>query len=81
MSVTVCVCVCTCIGLVEQLGQVDHSPLYRRYSLDNELWLVGGAAGLHIHTHLVHVHLVHIHLVLHALLHTHSHNYNNEHDL
>lgn len=58
----------TCIGLVEQLGQVDHAPLNGRYALDDELWLVGGAARLHIHAH-----LVHIHLILHALLHTHTH--------
>lgn len=54
---------CTCVSLVEQLCQVYHPTLDRRDSLDDELWLVSGGAGLHIHTD-----LVHIHLVLHALL-------------
>lgn len=57
----------TSVGLVEQICQVDHTPLDGRNPLDDELWLVV-AAGLHIH-----VHLVHIHLVLHALLNTHRH--------
>lgn len=61
----------TCVSLVEQLSQVDHAPLDGRYSLDDELWLVGGAAGFHIHVHLVQVDLVHVYLILHALLHTH----------
>lgn len=70
--VCACVCVYTRVGLVEQFSQVDHTPLDARYSLDDELRLVGGGARLHVHADLVHVHLVHIHLVLHALLHTHT---------